>query len=302
MRRPPPGARLGAAAVALAALGCRSPSIELPSADATVPWSGGTDTAEADGDPWVDDTTGGQAGAGGTAKTDERTGDAQARATRYTEHAQGYPADGRVPPRWCPDSPRAEHCSNRIDDDCDSYVDEFVADECPAQCADGQAHLACDTGAGTLVCLTDDYCQCAWPQDLVGCGDGVLGFGETCDPAAEGEQLGRTCTADCQRPFFVWCAENDGGHACLNGTRCNLWVGACLPVIGDFFPRCPELPVEAMAQLDPDPACQDGATVQERREFYPMVEVDEECRISCSGDDQCPSSLPSCYMGFCVVG
>jgi hypothetical protein len=222
------------------------------------------------------------------------------------------------------DETTPEQCGSAVDEDCDGTVDESPLLGEPCLCDGVPGRAACDLGTSQVVCLGRDKATCP-----LACGNGQLDDGERCDPAAVGEALGQSCEADCTRrcgngvleegeacdpeapsaegpctvdcrtPLFWQCvalfAEGPAYYECpMPRTRCDRWVGACMPWLDPIegFVRCPLIAVESPVPTD---------------EVYPMVEqVDEEgrpiqCWVTCSADRECPSSLPRCYQGYCVV-
>ena len=207
----------------------------------------------------------------------------------YQDDPSGYPTSpGHLAESCSQGQSFNEVCGNDLDEDCDGTVDEYpgIGAPCLSGCGDGYGAYVCSTLTNTLLCLGGEGCIHMLPEP---CGDGLLDAHEECDPNAPFEEAGVTCTATCTRPLFIRCV--DAGIAqpelCDSLHVCNERIGACMPVIGRSQPRCPRLAIEGGSGND---------------EFYPMLETENgECWVTCSDSAQCPSSLPECYMGFCVV-
>lgn len=206
----------------------------------------------------------------------------------YQDDPRGYPTEpGQFAESCAYDWSFDEICANDIDEDCDGTVDEYpgIGEPCESGCGEGD--YVCSASTNTLLCRGRQ--GCFNPTVAPPCGDGVVDSGEECDPNAPSERAGITCTLTCERPLFIVCVESGIVYPerCDDLHVCNERIGACVPVIGPGQPRCPELPIEGSAAED---------------EFYPMLEVEDgECWVTCSENEQCPSSLAECYMGFCVV-
>lgn len=213
--------------------------------------------------------------------------------------ADGYDATEETTASWCEGrEPTDELCGTGVDEDCDGTVDEVtgVGESCSADCA--SAVYACLDDTTELVCTTN-IPACINPGRLQ-CGDGLLDEWEQCDFAAAGEELDVTCDDFCRRPGFAVVCVRDGrpdSSLCSGVQVCSRYVGACVPAITDFSPRCPNLRVEG----------------GEPNEYYPMIEVPggdpheerpmeaDQCWITCAENETCPTLVSQCYMGFCVV-
>jgi hypothetical protein len=222
--------------------------------------------------------------------TDRRGGATDSNAapqTSYQDDPTGYPTGpGQLAASCAQGQSFEEICANDIDDDCDGTVDEYpgIGEPCRAGC--GEGIYVCSAETNSLLCHGPHGCMNPVPAS---CGDGFVGSDEACDPNAQGEQPGITCTLTCERPLFVRCVDAGAAHPdfCDDLHVCDTHIGACMPVIGPRQPRCPQLPIEGSSA---------------KGEFYPMLETESgECWVTCSADDQCPSSLSECYMGFCAV-
>jgi hypothetical protein len=206
---------------------------------------------------------------------------------RYQDDPAGYPAGPDQSAASCAQSQGiAEICANDLDDDCDGTVDEYpgIGEPCRAGC--GEGIYVCSAATNSLLCHGPHGCSNPVPPS---CGDGFVGSDEACDPNAQGEQPGVTCTLTCERPLFIRCVDSGVANPelCDELHVCDAHIGACMPVIGPRQPRCPQLPIEGDAT---------------EGQFYPMLEMENgECWITCSESEQCPSSLSQCYMGFCAV-
>jgi len=216
-----------------------------------------------------------------------------------TSDGDGYDATDQTTASWCGGSEAIEElCGTGIDEDCDGTVDEVVGvgEPCSADCA--SAVYACTEGTTELACTTN-IPACINPGRLE-CGNGILDEWEQCDPTAANEKLDVTCDAYCRRPgYSVVCVRNGrpDSSLCSGVQVCSRYVGACVPAITDFSPRCPNLRVEGGMP----------------NEYYPMIEVPggapneerpmeaDQCWITCADDETCPTTVNQCYMGFCVV-
>ena len=229
--------------------------------------------------------SGGRVDAAADASGSESGGSGNAAGLHFNENPDGYPTTAGHWAPWCDQMKSFEElCDTGIDEDCDGRVDEFMGlgDPCFNGC--NQGVYVCDPKTNSLVCQGPGGCANNVPAP---CGDGLVGADEQCDPNAPGEQPGVTCTKDCKRPNFVLC-EMQGVEipdACDAFHTCDKKVGWCVPVTNTGVLRCPKIPVEGGASDD----------------YYPMIEENHECLITCSKSDQCPGILSECYMGFCAA-
>lgn len=216
-----------------------------------------------------------------------------------TSEGDGYDATDETTASWCGGRESTEElCGTGIDEDCDGTVDEMVGvgEACSADCT--SAVYGCAEGTSELICLTN-VPACINPG-FNECGDGMRDEWEQCDYADPNEQLDVTCDGFCRRPGYrVPCVHNGrpDSSLCSGVQVCSRYVGACVPAITDFSPRCPYLRIEGAAP----------------GEYYPMIEVPggdpnkerpmeaDQCWITCSNDAMCPTEVNQCYMGFCVV-
>lgn len=264
--------------------GCSSPESSAASSEQTSNGAAGGIAAGANGE--------GGAGSGGAGSRGSGAGTGISPDLRYQENPRGYPVTPAQQPAWCEQGQSFEEiCGNDIDEDCDGIADEFrgIGSPCASGC--GQGTYVCDVVTNALLCRGVQGCSVEVPEP---CGDGFASASEQCDPAAPGERLGVTCTSSCERPLFVPCIDSAGEHSqfCRDELEmCSDRIGACVPVIGPRQRRCPQISVEGS-----------GAA-----ESYPMLEIQSveggpwECWVTCTENDQCPTALADCYMGFCAV-
>lgn len=288
--------------------GCDSPELDFGGADAGGGWTaasptdngaGGNSTG---GDYNGEGSNGGGGGGPGGGGAGGEVTDGGVGELHISLDAEGYPADPGQQNPGCESGVGVDEvCGNAVDDDCDGLVDEqmLVGTPCTPTCADGAGTMACNLADHSLVCITDDLQACrpeAGIGIVIGCGNGMVDRGEWCDPAAPGEIEGETCTVDCRLPLFKRCVfRSTVDHDVCDAWRtCDEWIGACLPYIDlPNAARCPDIAVEAAPPTDGQPPGPE--------EFYRMAEVDGICRLTCTSDAQCPSSLPVCYMSYCAV-
>lgn len=142
------------------------------------------------------------------------------------------------------------HCDNGYPCDGEERCD-IASHRCTADTVPGTG-LACTRAGHAGTCDNKGYCL------TVGCGDGVVGAGEQCDPAQASPPAG--CRADCTLGCTSDAACADG-NACNGTETCDLSTSVCKAGT-------------KLACADDDPCTENGVCVSKNGCTFPLIDAD----------------------------